>query len=88
MWKPRRSSAFLAIYRNFNLKKFLISGHFLSEKFAHHEAIIAQINLFNSLRNKDEFNYSANDVDLNSHIDIFHEIYSQVALFFALLLTN
>ena len=50
----------------------------ISENFAHDEKLTEQINLFNTLRNKDEYSYSANDVDLNSHIDIFHAIYSQV----------
>ena len=34
---------------------------------------------FIALRNKDDYLFSANDVDLNSHFDVFHAIYTQVS---------
>jgi hypothetical protein len=37
-----------------------------------------QIILFNDTQNRDDYNYTVNDVDLNSHFDIFNCIYSQV----------
>ena len=51
-----------------------------SEMFPQNKAINEQINKFISLRNKDDYGFSANDVDLNSHFDVFHAIYTQVTL--------
>ena len=53
---------------------------FLREIFCKSDQILELINTFDLLLNKDDF--SANDgVDLNSHIDIFHSIYSQVIFY-------
>ena len=50
----------------------------LSQRYPLNCALKEQIDSFNNLRNKDEYNFAINDVDLNNHVDIFHAIYSQV----------
>ena len=50
----------------------------LSQRYPLNCALKEHIDTFNTLRNKDEYNFAINDVDLNNHVDIFHAIYSQV----------
>ncbi len=50
----------------------------LNQRYPLNTTLKEQIDTFNSLRNKDEYNFTINDVDLNNHVDIFHAIYSQV----------
>jgi hypothetical protein len=51
-------------------------------------SINEQIIIFNESYNKDEYNFSPNDVDLNNHLDIFYAIYTQVTFYYQKLIID
>jgi hypothetical protein len=50
----------------------------INKIYPQNSAINAEISSFISLRSNEEYEYASDTIDLNSHIDLFHAIFSQV----------